>query len=250
MKLSIITIAFNAADTIKDTVESVLSQQLEGFDLEYIVIDGASSDATLAILAPFQDRITLISEPDQGIYDAMNKGISNASGDYIGILNADDMYASEDVLQRVTDLFKSSRAESVYGDLVYVDRDDPTKVTRTWNSGPFKRSAFLQGWMPPHPTFFVRKSVYDAHGLFSLQLRSAADYELMLRFLFKTGITTAYLPSTLVRMRLGGLSNASLGNRWRANREDRKAWRMNGITPYPWTLLMKPLRKVSQLWRL
>jgi len=249
MKLSIITIAFNAADTIKDTVESVLSQQLDGFDLEYIVIDGASSDATLAILAPFQDRITLISEPDQGIYDAMNKGISNASGDYIGILNADDMYASEDVLQRVTDLFKSSRAESVYGDLVYVDRDDPTKVTRTWNSGPFKRSAFLQGWMPPHPTFFVRKSVYDAHGLFSLQLRSAADYELMLRFLFKTGITTAYLPSTLVRMRLGGLSNASLGNRWRANREDRKAWRMNGITPYPWTLLMKPLRKVSQLWR-
>ena len=249
MKLSIITIAFNAADTIKDTVESVLSQQLDGFDLEYIVIDGASSDATLAILTPFQDRITLISEPDQGIYDAMNKGISNASGDYIGILNADDMYASEDVLQRVTDLFKSSRAESVYGDLVYVDRDDPTKVTRTWNSGPFKRSAFLQGWMPPHPTFFVRKSVYDAHGLFSLQLRSAADYELMLRFLFKTGITTAYLPSTLVRMRLGGLSNASLGNRWRANREDRKAWRMNGITPYPWTLLMKPLRKVSQLWR-
>ncbi len=249
MKLSIITIAFNAADTIKDTVESVLSQQLEGFDLEYIVIDGASSDATLAILATYQDRITLISEPDQGIYDAMNKGISNASGDYIGILNADDMYASKDVLQRVTDLFKSSRAESVYGDLVYVDRDDPSKVTRTWNSGPFKRSAFLQGWMPPHPTFFVRKSVYDAHGLFSLQLRSAADYELMLRFLFKNGITTAYLPSTLVRMRLGGLSNASLGNRWRANREDRKAWRMNGITPYPWTLLMKPLRKVSQLWR-
>ena len=249
MKLSIITIAFNAADTIEDAVQSVLSQRRDGFELEYLVIDGASKDATLEILAPYQDRLTLISEPDKGIYDAMNKGVSLASGDCVGILNADDLYASDDVLMRVAALFKSSGAESVYGDLVYVDRDDPTQVTRTWNSGPFNRKAFLHGWMPPHPTFFVRKSVYDAHGLFSLELRSAADYELMLRFLYKSGITTAYLPSILVRMRVGGLSNASLGNRWRANREDREAWRMNELTPYPWTLFFKPLRKVSQLWK-
>lgn len=249
MKLSIITIAFNAADTIEDAVQSVLSQRQDGFELEYLVIDGASKDATLEILAPYRDRLTLISEPDKGIYDAMNKGISLASGDYVGILNADDLYAADDVLMRVAALFKSSRAKSIYGDLVYVDRDDPTEVTRTWNSGAFNRQAFLHGWMPPHPTFFVQKSVYDTHGLFSLELRSAADYELMLRFLFKTGITTAYLPSILVRMRVGGLSNASLGNRWRANREDRQAWRMNGITPYPWTLFLKPVRKVSQLWK-
>ena len=249
MKLSIITIAFNAADTIEDAVQSVLSQRRDGFELEYLVIDGASKDATLEILAPYRDRLTLISEPDKGIYDAMNKGVSLASGDCVGILNADDLYASDDVLMRVAALFKSSQAESVYGDLVYVDRNDPTEVTRTWNSGPFNRKAFLHGWMPPHPTFFVRKSVYDAHGLFSLKLRSAADYELMLRFLYKSGITTAYLPSILVRMRVGGLSNASLGNRWRANREDREAWRMNELTPYPWTLFFKPLRKVSQLWK-
>jgi glycosyltransferase involved in cell wall biosynthesis len=249
MKLSIITIAFNAADTIEDAVKSVLSQRCEGFELEYLVIDGASTDATLAVLAPYRESIHLISEPDQGIYDAMNKGIASASGDLIGILNADDLYASDNVLQRVVDLFIRSGSDSVYGDLVYVHRDDPSKVTRTWTSGAFKREAFLHGWMPPHPTFFVRKSVYLAHGVFSLQLRSAADYELMLRFLYQAKISTEYLEDTLVRMRVGGMSNASLSNRWRANREDREAWRLNGLKPKPWTLLLKPLRKVSQFWK-
>ncbi len=249
MKLSIITIAYNAQETVADAVLSVLSQRCEGFELEYLVIDGASSDGTLEILEPYRHRITLVSEPDKGIYDAMNKGVAMASGDFVGILNADDLYASNDVLQQVVDSLKRSGSDSLYGDLVYVDREDTSKITRRWTSGSFRRNAFLQGWMPPHPTFFVRKSVYDAHGLFSLKLKSAADYELMLRFLFKVKISTTYLQDTLVRMRVGGMSNASLANRWRANREDREAWRMNGVTPYPWTLLFKPLRKVSQLWK-
>jgi glycosyltransferase involved in cell wall biosynthesis len=249
MKLSIITIVFNAEETIEEAVKSVLSQRCDGFDLEYLVIDGASSDSTLAILAPYLDRITLISEPDEGIYDAMNKGIAQASGDYVGILNADDMYASQDVLQDAMDLLIRSGSDSIYGDLVYVQRANPLQVTRTWISGEYKRRAFLNGWMPPHPTFFVRRCLYCQLGPFRTQLTLAADYELMLRFLFQAEITTSYLPKVLVRMRDGGASNASFRNRWTAHKEDRDAWRINGLSPYPWTLFFKPLRKISQLWK-
>ena len=222
MKLSIITIAFNAEETIEETVQSVLSQNCAGFDLEYLLIDGASSDSTLDILSPYSNRITLISEPDKGIYDAMNKGIEKASGDYIGILNADDVYADDDVLQHVMDVFRASGSDSVYGDLVYVQRDNLLHVTRTWISGSFKLNAFRNGWMPPHPTFFVHKKIYDRLGSFHPQLKLAADYELMLRFLFKAKITTSYLPKTLVRMRVGGASNTSIRNRWLAHAEDRE----------------------------
>jgi len=254
MKISIVTIAFNAEATIADAVQSVVNQVgdqvSDPFELEYIVVDGASTDGTLAAIEPFRDRITtVISEPDLGLYDGMNKGVRAATGDFVGILNADDTYAHNQVLSKVARLLTTSSADSLYGDLVYVDGND--RVVRHWKSGglrngKFNPRGFLSGWMPPHPTFFIRKSAYLKHGSFNLALKSAADYELMLRMLFKHRISSVYLPEILVRMRTGGVSNASLGNRWRANREDRKAWRLNGLTPRPWTLIAKPLRKLSQ----
>lgn len=250
MKISIVTIAFNAEATIADAVQSVINQVGDNFELEYIIVDGASTDGTLKTIAPFRDRIsTVISEPDCGIYDGMNKGIKAATGDFIGILNADDRYAQEQVLSHVAETLSNTSADSLYGDLVYVNEND--QVVRHWKSGgirngKFNPQGFINGWMPPHPTFFIRKSAYNKYGDFNLALKSAADYELMLRMLFKHRISSAYLPEILVRMRTGGISNSSLRNRWLANREDREAWRLNGLTHRPWTLIAKPLRKLSQ----
>ena len=207
----------------------------------------------------------LISEPDNGIYDAMNKGIALATGDIIGILNADDFYADSRVLARVAAVFEDPAVMGCYGDLVYVkeretlnvngEKSNPSPFTihpspftlhRYWKAGSFDHTRFAWGWMPPHPTFFVRRSVYERYGTFRLDMGSAADYELMLRFLLKERIRAAYIPSVLVAMRTGGASNASLKSRLRANRMDRRAWKVNGLTPPPWTILCKPLRKLSQ----
>jgi glycosyltransferase len=192
----------------------------------------------------------VINGPDKGIYDAMNKGILEASGDVVGILNADDFYAHGEVLGKVAEVFADRSIESCYGDLIYVDAADTAQVVRSWRAGAYDADLFYRGWMPPHPTFFVRRSVYEKHGLFNLSLGSAADYELMLRFLVRHRITTRYLPETLVKMRVGGMSNASLANRLRANRMDRKAWQVNGLQPRPWTLFLKPLSKIPQYWRI
>ena len=250
MRISVITVCYNAASTLKDAVDSVLGQVPDAeapFDLEYIVVDGASTDGTLDLLAPYRERIaTLISEPDQGLYDAMNKGVQAATGDVVAILNADDVYASTDVLASVAATFRDSGAEAVYGDLHYVAADDLSKVTRRWNAGTYRPGAFRRGWMPPHPALFVRRACYHRWGHFTLALRSAADYELMLRFIHRHGMKLAYLPETLVLMRAGGVSNASLKHRIRAHREDWKAWRMNGYHPSPFTMLAKPLRKLPQ----
>lgn len=248
MKISIVTIAFNAADTIADTVASVVGQRLpDGVALEYIVVDGGSTDGTLDVIAPWRDRVdVLISEPDEGLYDGMNKGIAAATGDFVGVLNSDDLYAEVEVLAKVARRLLESGADGLYGDLVYVDRVDTSRVTRKWVSGVYREGAFLQGWMPPHPTFFARREAFERWGGFNLALKSAADYELMLRFIHKHGLQVAYLPEVMVRMRVGGMSNASAGNRLRANREDKAAWRMNGLKPLPWTLVMKPLRKIGQ----
>jgi len=215
--------------------------------LEYIVVDGGSTDGTLDVIAPWRDRVdVLISEPDDGLYDGMNKGIAAATGDFVGVLNSDDLYAEVEVLAKVARRLQESGADGLYGDLVYVDRVDTSRVTRKWVSGVYREGAFLQGWMPPHPTFFARREAFERWGGFNLALKSAADYELMLRFIHKHGLQLAYLPEVMVRMRVGGVSNASAGNRLRANREDKAAWRMNGLKPLPWTLVMKPLRKIGQ----
>ncbi len=188
----------------------------------------------------------MVSETDLGIYDAMNKGVDRSEGDIIGILNADDFYASPDVLAKVAAVFQDSAIDACYGDLVYVDNTDVGKVVRYWRAGNFSLRKFYWGWMPPHPTFFVRRSVYERFGLFNLDLGSAADYEIMLRFLVTKGIKPAYIPEVLVNMRIGGISNVSWRNRLAANRMDRKAWVVNGLKPYPWTLWLKPLRKIGQ----
>lgn len=245
MKISIITIAYNSAATIEDTIKSVLAQSHE--DLEYILVDGASKDATMDIVNKYKSRIsTIISEPDKGIYDAMNKGVLAASGDVIGILNSDDFYADEDVLKDVNAKFEESPIEGLYADLVYVDRNNPLRIIRNWKSGVYEHGLFRKGWMPPHPTFFVKKACYDRLGIYNTSLRSAADYELMLRFIHKEEIKITYLPRIITKMRVGGQSNVSLKNRIKANKEDRKAWEMNGLKPGVFTLVRKPLSKIKQ----
>lgn len=245
MKISIITIAYNSEETIEDTIKSVLAQSHE--DLEYILVDGASKDGTMDIVNKYKSRIsTIISEPDKGIYDAMNKGVLAASGAVIGILNSDDFYADDDVLKDVNAKFEKSPIEGLYADLVYVDRNDPQRIIRNWKSGEYQHGQFRKGWMPPHPTFFVKKACYDRLGIYNTSLRSAADYELMLRFIHKEEIKLAYLPRIITKMRVGGQSNVSLKNRIKANKEDRKAWEMNGLKPGLFTLIRKPLSKIKQ----
>jgi glycosyltransferase len=242
-KISIITASLNSSATIAGCIDSVIRQKV---DVEHLVIDGGSADQTLDITYRFGNHLKIYSEPDNGIYDAMNKGIEKSRGEIIGILNADDYYASNDVLSRVLEVFEDPSVEACYGDLVYIDAKDTGMVKRYWKAGEYDAKKFYWGWMPPHPTFFVRSSVYEKYGLFKLELGTAADYELMLRFLLKHQIKVAYISEVLVYMRRGGKSNASVSNRIAANRMDRKAWQVNGLKPYPWTLYAKPLRKIGQ----
>jgi len=243
VKVSIITIAWNSEETIEDTIKSVVSQSYP--NIEYIIIDGASKDGTLEIVNRYKDRIAkVISEKDKGIYDAMNKGVENATGDIIGILNSDDIYANNEVVANIVNQIGEN--DSIYADLVYVDRENTDKVTRYWKSGKYKDGIFKRGWMPPHPTFFIKKSCYDQFGTYNLELKSAADYELMLRMLHKHKITVSYLPEVITKMRVGGQSNVTVKNRLKANAEDRRAWEINGLKPGPLTLTMKPVRKIGQ----
>ena len=245
MKVSILTVVYNGAATIRHSIESVLGQDYP--DIEYIIVDGNSKDGTQDIVRSYGDKIArFLSEPDAGIYDAMNKGIQLATGDVIGILNADDFYAYPSVVSEVAEVLASSNADASYGDLEYIDANDATVVRRKWVSGAYKVGAFLNGWMPPHPTFFVRKEVYNTHGHFRLDLGSAADYELMLRFVHRENIKLVYLPKVLVKMRAGGVSNSTLKNRIAANQNDRLAWKINNLKPRFYTLWLKPLRKIIQ----
>lgn len=244
-KISIITVTYNSAQTLEQTIQSVLLQDYE--NVEYIIVDGQSTDDTLSVIRKYRHKIEhFVSEKDEGLYYAINKGISLATGDIIGILHADDFYTDDNVLTKIAETFKKTNAEAVYADLYYVDKDDTNKIVRTWKSGNYTDGKFLWGWMPPHPTFFVKKEVYKMYGVFNTNLHSAADYELMLRFLHKHKIKTAYLPEFIVKMRMGGQSNASVNNRLKANKEDRKAWELNGLKPYFFTLTLKPLRKIFQ----
>jgi glycosyltransferase involved in cell wall biosynthesis len=244
MKISIITATYNSASTVRDTLTCIASQQY--LNIEHIIVDGVSKDNTLAIVGEFSHIAKTISEKDKGIYDAMNKGVQLATGEVIGILNSDDFYTNSEVLSKVATAFDDPAVDAVYGDLQYVKADNTDVVTRTWKSGMFKRKNLYYGWMPPHPTFFVRRKVYEKCGLFNTTLRSAADYELMLRVLLKFDTRVQYIPEVLVKMRGGGMSNASFKNRLRANKEDAMAWKLNGLKPYFFTMWFKPLRKVLQ----
>jgi glycosyltransferase involved in cell wall biosynthesis len=245
IQITIITVVLDNMAFIKDAIESVVCQK--NANIQYIIIDGGSNDGSLEIINSFGDKISIvISEPDEGIYDAMNKGLALATGDIIGFLNADDFYAHSQVIEKVVARFNTEQCDALYADLDYVSRTDKNKIVRKWRSGIFAKNRFVKGWMPPHPTFFVRKEVYQKLGGFNKQLHMAADYELMLRFCYFNNIKVTYLPEVIIKMRLGGQSNRSFKNRVKANIQDRNAWVMNGVNPKWYTLLLKPLSKIKQ----
>lgn len=247
MKVSIITVTYNSAATVEDTIKSVLKQDYN--ELEYIIIDGLSSDNTMEIVNKYRSNISIIiSEKDEGLYDAINKGIKLSTGDVIGILHSDDFYIYNSVISDYVKTFKEKKCEAVYSDLYYVDANDTEKIKRKWKSGEYQQGGFLKGWMPPHPTFFVKKKMYEYHDLYNTSFKTAADYELMLRFIHVNEIKIAYLPKFTVKMRVGGASNSSVKNRVNANLEDRRAWEINKVKPKWYTLYLKPLRKLKQFF--
>jgi glycosyltransferase involved in cell wall biosynthesis len=244
-KISIITVVFNAQNTIERCINSVLAQKFK--NIEYIIIDGGSTDDTCKIINDYRENIDVfMSEPDNGIYDAMNKGIALATGDVIGIINADDFLADEDVLYNIAKEFAEKDIRILYGDLDYIDRGD--KLIRKWRSGKYSRGMFNWGWMPPHPTFYCKRSLFDQLGVYKLDYGSAGDYELMLRFIHSNDINAYYLNKVLVKMVVGGVSNKSLRNRVSAMYFDLKAMRNNDILLPVVTLLFKPLRKITQFF--
>ena len=226
MKISIITVSFNSAETIKDTIKSVLAQTYS--DIEYIIVDGGSKDGTLDVIKRYADRIQrVVSEPDQGIYDAMNKGIKLATGDVIGILNSDDFYENEGVISLIADAFSTSGAGVVFGDLVFVDRKDVNCIRRYYSSKKFRPWKLRIGWMPPHPATFVRASVYEKVGAYALNYKIAADCEMFVRMLLVHNIFFHRVPHVLVRMRLGGVSTNGIKSSWLLNKEIVRACRTN-----------------------
>jgi len=244
MKISIITAVHNSRETIESCLQSVLGQDWK--DLEYIVVDGASTDGTLDIINKYRPRInTVVSHKDDGVYHALNEGLELASGEVVGILHADDIYAADDVLSRVADVFAEKDPDSVYGDLVYTKRNG--ELLRYWKAGDYDSAILKSGWMPPHPSFFVKRSVYKRYGPFNTDFKIAADYELMLRFLFKRGISAAYLPEVLVKMRVGGKSNKDLGSILAKSREDYRILKMHGAGGLR-ALLFKNILKIPQFF--
>lgn len=243
-KISVVTAVRNGEHTILDCIRSVQEQQ---YAAEHVFVDGLSTDGTLEIIRRnAKGQVKVISEKDSGIYDAMNKGLSMATGDVIGTLNADDFYASNMILDHVAGVFQDPNVDCCYGDLVYVDPNDTTKAIRYWRSGECSDKLLYRGWMPAHPTFFVRRGVYEKYGLFRTDLGSAADYELTLRFLLKCRITFAYIPELMVIMRAGGASNATWKNRLMVNVWVMRAWKINGLKPKPWTLPARLWSKFGQ----
>lgn len=244
MRVSVVTVCYNSVRTIEATLVSVAQQSHP--DVEHIVIDGGSSDGTQAILERYRQGLAvLVSEPDRGLYDAMNKGWTRATGDVVGFLNADDTFAGPDVLAALATAFERTGSDAVYKNLELVSGEG--KVVRAWKSGSFRRFKYHLGWMTPHPATYVRRGLFERHGGFVQNLSIAADYELMLRFFFLHRAKVHYLPQNLVRMTAGGASNGSLSNVARANWQVLQAWRMNGLFTTPTILFTKPLSKLAQL---
>lgn len=245
MKVSIITVTFNSAKYLTDCIDSVRSQDHP--DIEHIIIDGMSTDGTAGIIRRNESFISAwISEPDRGMYDAINKGIDLATGDIIGILNSDDMFASADVISQIVKCFKETGTDSVYGDLVYVHPENTSKVFRYWKGLPYNRARFKTGWMPAHPTFYIKRSLIEEHGTYENHYFTAADYEFMARYLYLLKVSSFYLPKMIVKMRNGGISNGNIYHRLRANRRDYLAMKRNNI-PFPFIVsILKPLSKLPQ----
>lgn len=245
MKVSIITVTFNSEKYLADCINSVARQNYK--DIEHIIIDGKSTDRTLKIIRQNADRISYWkSETDRGMYDAINKGLEVATGDIVGILNSDDMFASADSVRSIVDCFETTDTDSVYGNLIYVDAENTGKVIRYWKGISYKRYRFRYGWMPAHPTFYIRRSLLKQYGLYENHYFTAADYEFMARYLFLHKVSSHYIDAMLVKMRSGGISNITLKSRFRANRRDFLAMRKNKI-PFSFAVsILKPLIKLPQ----
>lgn len=250
MKISVITATYNCEKTLRTTLESIAAQTHP--EIEHLVMDGGSTDHTMALVNAWTAHtVSSESEKDKGIYDALNKGIAKASGEIVGFLHADDVLQDAHVLEKIAKAFEDPSILAVYGDLVYVSQYDLTRVIRTWTSSPFHLQQLRDGWMPPHPTFYARRSLYERLGGFDLQYKIASDYDNMLRLLRGPdgrGIRTAYIPDVLVRMRTGGVSNKSLGNIFRKSCEDLKVARRNEIGGLG-TIAMKNISKIGQFWK-
>ena len=245
MKVSIITVTLNSEKYLSDCIRSVRGQNYK--NIEHIIIDGKSTDGTLRIIHRNLDSIaSWISEVDKGMYDAINKGLQMATGDIVGILNSDDMFASADSVRSIVDCFQTTKTDSIYGNLIYVDPKNTQKVVRFWKGDHYKRSRFRYGWMPAHPTFYIRRELLSQHGMYENHYFTAADYEFMARYLFRNKVSSQYLDTMLVKMRTGGLSNGSFKKWFRANRRDYLAMKENKI-PFSFIVsIMKPLLKLPQ----
>lgn len=242
--ISVITAVYNRASTLEQSLESVHAQTWP--HIEHVVIDGGSTDGSLAILDRHSNAIsTMVSEPDGGLYEALNKGIRASSGDIVGFMHADDHFATSGALAKVGAAFDDPTVAAVYGDLLYVKNDDSGQVVRYWRAGEYRREDLASGWMPPHPTFYVRRDLYARFGVFDTRYRIAADYENMLRMLWQGGVKALYIPEVLVHMRTGGVSNKSLFNLIRKSREDYAAMRQNGMGGLG-TVLRKNFKKIPQ----
>lgn len=245
MKISIITVCYNSAKTIEDTILSIKEQTYP--NIEYIVIDGLSKDNTLEIVQKYNDVVSvLVSEKDNGLYDAMNKGISLATGDVVGILNSDDLFCDNQAIEKVMNIFNQDpNLDSVYADIYYVNQNDTNKIVRKWRTG--KQRKFSNGWHPAHPTFYVKKEIYNKYGSFNLKYKLASDFEIMLRFLENHKISTKYLEEPLIKMRLGGETNKSIKNILNQNVECIQAFKENKVhvntTFYPIKRILPKLKQ-------
>lgn len=227
-KVSIITVCYNSVVTIRDTIESVLAQNYP--NIEYIIVDGASQDGTMRIVREYEDKIdVVISEPDKGIYDAMNKGIRAATGDVVGLLNSDDFYVDGSVVSRLFTCMAEAKADMVFADLVIVDPRNTERVTRYYDSSKFHAGRLRFGWMPAHPTLMVKKELYEVHGGFSLDYHIAADFEMVVRLFHTAGASYAYLPAVVIKMRAGGLSTSGIKSSWMLNKEIVRACQASGL---------------------
>lgn len=247
MKISVITVCFNSARTIADTLHSVAEQTHP--DIEHIVIDGASRDNTLDIIKTTQNRVAkLLSEPDKGIYDAMNKGLALATGEVVGFLNSDDVYADKGCLALIASALSDVCIDACYGDVEFVSATIPHKTVRYWRAGEYDKKRLVQGWMPPHPTFYARRTLYDNVGGFDLRYRLQSDYDMAVRLLKQDTVRLCYLPYLMVRMRMGGASNASIGNILCGNLEAYRAAKENELGVGPMFVVRKILSRIPQFF--
>ncbi len=247
LKVSIITSVLNGENTIANAIESIMRQNYE--NIEHIIVDGNSTDQTVSIVKEYANHIdTFISEPDEGVYDAMNKGIKLATGDVIATLNSDDFYASQSVVRNMVEFIEMHNLDAAYGDLVYVSSNNTDKIIRFWKAGEYQKGTFRHGWVLPHPTFFCKREVFEKYGYFNPNLSIASDFELLLRFIEKYHIKIGYQPQVIVKMRTGGKAYSLMGILC-GNLEIISSFQLNNLSISPWFFIRKPITKLSQFFR-